>query len=393
MDNNEEKNVNQPGLLKRLVTAARSTDKKQRRAAGNIFYFLALVLALTLIARGTSGATLARVDITAPSRSSIVDAITGTATVSTRDTLDITAPEGLTITEIMTSAGQEVKYGDAIVRFDSGEIQEKLLRETASLDKMFFDLEKLERTEKTDAASLENAQRSLRRVQEDYTNTRQQGEADVAAARDALNTAINKEITQPDPNALDTARKNLLRNQEDYDNTAAQGEADIAAARAALETAKKGSVNYPDYTSVQNAQRSLQRTREDYNVVKAQGETDIAAAQEALDEDPENEVLQKALETAIKRAGDNLLAAKRKVEDAEASLSKAEQDYSKNADQSVESRQTEIDRAQTALDNALKKAEDNLLSARRRVEDAEASLSKAEQDFAKNSDQTTESEL
>jgi len=76
------------------------------------------------------------------------------------------------------------------------------------------------------------------------------------------------------------------------------------------------------------------------------------------------------------------------LEDAEASLSKAEQDFAKSSDQTVESRQSEIDKAQTALDNAIKKADENLLSARRRVEDAEVSLQKAQTDYSKSIQQT-----
>ena len=77
-------------VLNRLPALPRFSDPAQRRAGGHLIQFLAGLLALTLIARGTSGATLAKVDVSGPSRGEIVEAVTGNATVSARDTLDIT---------------------------------------------------------------------------------------------------------------------------------------------------------------------------------------------------------------------------------------------------------------------------------------------------------------
>jgi len=407
-------------IWERLPALPRSSDPAQRRAGGNLIKFMAALLALTLIARGTSGATLAKVTLETPSRSEIADAVTGNATVSARDSLDISAPEGLTIMEMLAGAGQTVKNGSPVARFDMDEVREKLAVETANLDKLLLDLDKLERNDAADATSLENAQRSLARAREDYNTTKAQGEADVVAAKETLDKAWAKLADDPDAAALDNARRSLMRAQEDYAAVNAQGMADVAIAQAALDEALRNRADPPDSTALDNAERSLRRAIEDYNNVKAQGDADIASARAALtnaqnnqnakyqewnnaaDEDKpaaeqaynaaraETERAQSALETAQSKAQDNLTSAGRKVEDAEASMAKAEQDYDKSSKQASDAIQTAIDKAWDALDSAKKKADDNLASSKRKVEDAEISLAKAEQDYDKSARQSAD---
>ena len=385
------------GILKRIGASVRAADRGQRRAAGNIFKFLALLLALTLIARGTSGATLAIVRVSNPSRGVISEAITGTATVSSKDDLDLTAPEGLTITEMMAGVGQSVKAGDAIASFDAEEVAEKHLREALSLEKMLADLEKLDRSETADASSVESAERSLRRAREDYSITRAQGEADIAAAQAALDEALSDDPGDADAAALQNAARTLQRAQEDYESTGLQGEADIASARADLEEAQYSDTAFVDHSSVLSAQRTLERAHEDYNTTRAQGVADVAAAWDNLDVleasgANEREINQAwaSIMSAQSRAHDNLVSAQRRIEDAETALERSEQDYNRSLQQAADAKQSEIDRAQAALLSAISRAEDNLLSARRRLEDAETSFEKAEQDHVRNSEQSLE---
>ena len=399
----------------------RFSDPAQRRAVGNIVKFVAALLVLTLIARGTSGATLPRVELSSPARSEIVDAITGTASVSSRDTLDVTAPQGLTIAEMPVAVGQNVKTGDPVAYFDADEVEEKLIRETASLDKLLLDLEKLERGENTDAASLESAQRSLQRARQDYYNTKTQGEADIAVARAALEEAWAKQAEDPDAAALDTARRNLQRVQDDYETTRINGENDIISAQKTLDEALRDSADTVDSTALDTAKRNLQRAKEDYEATRRQGETDVDAANTVLlaalekeeqkrlawleAEEEEKFAAEQAYRaaqndskkafndynSAWNRASDNLTSAQRRVEDAEASLLKAENDINKSSQSASDTKKSEIERAETALETAKTRANDNLLSAARRVEDAEVSLSKAENDYLRNSEQASDS--
>lgn len=396
------------------------TDPAQKRAAGNIVKFLAVLVVVTLIARGTSSATLAKVDVSTPSRGEIVESVTGTATVSVKDTLDITVPEGLTIEEMFVGAGQKINSGDAVAQFDMEEVAEMLTRETASLDKLLLDLEKLERTERTDSTSLENAKKNLQRAQEDYNDTKTANDEDVADAQSDLDEAIAAFADEVDTASLDNARRNLQRAQDDYDSVKAQGIADVAEANDALNEVKAEGAEAVDATALENAQRNLRRAQEDRDSTIADSDAEIWAAQDALSEaesdeyakykawktaDAADEAAAKqayisaqakteqawnTLSTVQSKADNNILNADRKVEDAVSSLEKAEKDYNKSVQQINDSFQSDVDKAVTALETAESKANDNLLSAQRKIEDAESSLAKAESDYYKNIEQASE---
>ena len=341
-------------LLARIPPFPKFSDPAQHRVGGYIVNFMVGLFVLTLIVRGTSAATLARVDIASPTRNEIVEAITGKASVSVCDTLDIFAPEGLTVEEIFVGQGQNVIVGDAVALFDMEEVQEKLIRENADLEKLQLDLKKLERAEDTDSASLESAQRSIIRAHEDYTTVKAQGEADIASAKEALENAWNKQSDDPGDLA-DTALQNLQRAGDDYDIVAAQGNSDIATAE------QEHLTSQADTDKAWNAYESaVTKAEQDY----------YSGSQQASD----------SIQSETDKAYDAL-------EEAEKT---AEQDYNNNSDQASDTLQSEIDKAQDAYTAAQKKAEENLLSAARRIEDAEAALAKAEQDFGKSVQQTVD---
>ncbi|MCL2153167.1 MAG: hypothetical protein FWH57_09475 [Oscillospiraceae bacterium] len=408
-------------VLKRLPALPRFEDKAQKRAGGNIIKFLAGLLALTLIARGTSGATLARVGVTAPQRNEIVESVTGKATVTSRDRIDVIAPEGLTIMEMLVGAGQSVEVGDAVALFDMEELGNKLIRESAALDKLRLDLDKLDRGDNNDSVSVENALRSLRRTQEDYNTTKAQGESDIKDASDALAEKWAEVLEDPDAGALENALRSLNRVKEDYNATLEQGIANVASAQTALSDAIAADDTEVDSNALDSAKRNRDRTRADYNDVKAQGDASVKTAKDALEsaalketemeaaweadktsaEAEENYLAAKAekeraqttLDATEKKAAEDLLSAARKLEDAETSYVQATENYEKNSDQAIDSRQNAIDRARDTLASEEKKAEENLLSAARRLEDAEISYASAKKDYDKNVEKASENKL
>jgi len=338
-------------IVNRLPALPRFSDRTQRRAGGNIVKFLAMLLVLTFIARGTSGATLARVSVTNPERGEITQAVAGSATVSARDTLDIYAPEGLMIVELPTGIGQSVSIGDIVARFDIQEVSEKLIRETAKLDKMLLDIETLERAETTDSNALDGARRNMARVNEDYNNTITQINADIASANEALDEAINKLAEDPDAEALESALRSLKRAQEDYNSTKSQGEADVSAAQAELNEAQRAPVEFVDQTSIDSARRNRTRAQEDFNSIKAQGESDVSSAQ------------------AVLANAQNLEKAKYSEWE-----SAADEDAAAVAWSSYLSAQADTAVAGAALAAAQKRFDDSHRNAQRMLEDAETSL-------------------
>ena len=380
-------------ISENLPALPRPKDNSQVRAGGNIVKFLAALLALTLIARGTSGATLARVEVSNLSRSEIVDAVSGSATVSARDSLEITAPEGLTITEVFVGQGESVEAGDAVALLDADEIRMKLARETASLGKLQLDLEKLEKAEAADSSAIETARRNLSRAQDDYDAVKAQGEADVAAATDNLGDLLAKADEDADDSPIETARRNLERARDDFETGKTRDEADVAAAQTALNKAENNWTDNVDMTAVNNASRNLSRERDSYNAVKAEGDKAVSDARAALDAAPDEEsaeIAQAALEEAIKKAASDLQAARNRVADAEATYSQALSNYNNSLDQASNSRQAAIDSARNSLESVKRKADDNRLSSMRRIEDAEIALAQAEQNYSKNAQQVSE---
>ena len=422
-----------------------NSDPQQRRSAGNIVKFLILLLVFTLIARGTSGATLARVDIETPIRSEIIDSISGIATVSTADTLDITAPSGLIITEMLIGAGQQIEPGDAIAVFNLNEVEERHARETASFERMALDLERLERGENIDASPVDSARRNLTRTQEDYQNTVRQGQEDISAARESLELLLSNDTavymlpvamrnyqraledlyavieqsqtdieTAQDVEVDDTTLQNAIRNHEraleDYNTTIAQGVTDILTAQENIVTAQEDLdellARHPrdmDRTAIDNAQRNLARARDDYNATVRQGEDNIRNAEIARDRAlevvvnisnapfpnhdalevawAEYDLAEAALTTARNVAESNRLPAARRVEDAQTSLQQAQQGFDDSTQAEIERAEAEVERTETNLETVQNRANDNATTAARRLQDAETNLEQAQRNF------------
>ncbi|MCL1884047.1 MAG: hypothetical protein FWF81_09890 [Defluviitaleaceae bacterium] len=375
----------------------------QRRYAGYIFKFLAILLALTLIARGTSGVTLARVVLETPMRSQIIDAISGSAIVQAVDYIEITLPTDLEASEIKVNVGQNIETGDAIAAFDLTKLEEIRLRETAVLDRMVLDLEIMNRGE-----NIDTAQRNLRRAQEDYENIVAQGEADIIEAMEAtpstlrtyeralqdLNAAkaqgeadiaaAELALSEAESNdtAIQTAMRNHQRALEDYYATREQSESDIQSAESALAEIQNRRTRDSYRTAIETARRNLERARADYNTTRQQTEEAIWAAERALmtawSTYPHDATAAfAALTQAQNNANTMRTNAARQVEDAEANLAQAQQNFDN-------SNNDELENAENALQTAKTRAENNLLSAMRILEDAEVNLSQAHENFENN---------
>ncbi|MCL2377513.1 MAG: hypothetical protein FWC77_00145 [Defluviitaleaceae bacterium] len=375
-----------------LLAHIKSSDPAQRRSAGRIFKFLALLVAFTIIARGASGTTLARVVIAAPDRSEIIDSISGTATVSSTDTHEIVVPELLTIAEMLVGIGQYVQAGDAIAIFEMEDLEQRRIREGASLSRLNLDLEQLIREENIDASSLETAERNLNRAREDYNATVQQGQADIENARAELEFLMDAAYAEG--YILPAAVRSHRRALEDYFATLAQGDANIAAAEENLRM-----VNVSD-TALQAALRSHERALEDYETAVAQNEAAIAAAEENLAElragrpTDHNRTALETAERAYRRAKDDYASLRGQagsaIDAAIQSLNNALATYQSIASlpdpnpQALESARAAVEQAISLLTAAQNNAQNEapaLLQAARRVEDEASRLAQAQRDF------------
>jgi len=420
-------------MFKKILNKIKTSDQGQRRAAGRIAKFLAFMLVLTFVSRGTAGATMPRVDIATPSRSEIIDAVSGMATVSSTDIIYVDVPSGLRIAEVLAATGSMVYAGDPIVQFDFDSLYEAYVREYANLTRMRMDYERMERGEHLDTASILNAQNSLNRAREDYNATRRAGETEVAAAQSELDallfrgaddqpvsgaapsqiraheravqdylaaraqadadlTAAHEAFTHAlnDDAALQNALRNHERAREDFEQTYNQGNENIAAAQAVLAELNARRPADVNTAALDNARTARDRARDDYNAVRRDTQTATENAQHVLfiawnnfhaaSSDPaadltalmaEIERAQAALTQAEQSAAQTMLAATRRLEDAEASFAQAQRNQNQATD-------NELEQAQNALENAQAAAANNLTAAQRRLEDAEVALENAQ---------------
>jgi multidrug efflux pump subunit AcrA (membrane-fusion protein) len=254
----------------------RSSNNPQKRAGMNIIKFVAILVILTIVARGVSGATLPTVSTASPSRGEIIQAVSGNAVVSSTDTVGIYAPEGLRIQEMLTGAGQTVDVNEPVALLDIDEIVNKLIRETASLDKMLFDLDALENVDTVDSTNLNNQQRYLNRAHEDYNLTKLQANTDIAAAQSTLDEALrvqadylekSHQYTPDNPAiSLEGEATNIITNEPDPDITR-ENQAAVNRARDALAAAQRKAENDLLHATrrIEDTQASVQSASQDYS--------------------------------------------------------------------------------------------------------------------------------
>ena len=120
-------------LAERIAPAWRSAAPQQRRRAGNIARFFAVLLVLTLVARGTAGATMPVVTVQAPSSGSVSQSIEATGTVGYTGGTPFTLPAGLLVTGVPVQQGQQVTAGDVLATFDEAELGRARRRQTRAV--------------------------------------------------------------------------------------------------------------------------------------------------------------------------------------------------------------------------------------------------------------------
>ncbi|WP_099204343.1 HlyD family efflux transporter periplasmic adaptor subunit [Scatolibacter rhodanostii] len=260
------------------------TDENQRRAGKHIVVFFAVMLILTVAARGISGATYARVQTEKPSRAEIVEAISATANVKASDSIDITMPEGLTVSRLLATVGQSVKAGDSLLEVDTKTLTEKLDELKSQLSSKEIDLNESKLPAVESESQVEMAQKALSRLQEDYQSVKnsaaqtvQQAQtaldnanAELAAAREAWQQAQNRVVeaaaesknqsaptSSPDDTSIPEETSSPVENMAGYEEAIRQAEQAVVGAEQALTGAKEQSQE-----QIKSADRQIEDARQ-----------------------------------------------------------------------------------------------------------------------------------
>ena len=258
-------------LRKFLHRKKRAASAANSKAVRYTLRFFAVMLILTLLARGTSGVNMPRVKLQSPTSGVILQQTTVPASITARQGEDVPLPADVTVEYLAVSKGQSLKKGDVILQLDREELADTLAAAKVQLSQQQAQYASLTASHPVDASGVSGAQTALTQAQQDYE-------------RAALRAQI----------AVDDASVQQQKAQREYD-TATQ----------TLDT-------------LQNQAQTM-ATPEQAQVDQAQQQVDAAAA--AL------EAAERALRDAKLSQEDALLSAQRTVDNAETALAQAGSSY------------------------------------------------------------------
>ncbi|MBQ9166103.1 MAG: hypothetical protein IJX71_04180, partial [Oscillospiraceae bacterium] len=193
-------------MPKRLAPEGGQTENgTQTRAAGRIVTFFLAMLALTLFARGMSGAALTQVGVCYPNDSTVTEVLTFAGVLESQTVEVLEVPEGLRIGKILVTEGQNVKAGESLLELEANSVAQALTVAQGELDKLKLQMETYQTPEEADDGAVRSAQTSYDRSVEDQ----KESQSDL---NDTVNQA-QKELERAEK-ALSTQKENLSRLQE-----------------------------------------------------------------------------------------------------------------------------------------------------------------------------------
>lgn len=215
-------------LAEKIAPVWRNLDPQQHRRAGSIARFFAVLLVLTLVARGTSGATMPVVTVQTPSSGSVSQSVEATGTVGYTGGTPFTVPAGLLVTGVPVQQGQQVTAGDVLATFDKAELGRAIDAKRAQLQQLQTQAAQQAKGDTADPYAAQLAQQQLQRAYQDTQNTWADGQEEVDRARQKRSEAAQ---------AVEAARNAPLDPALPGDQAEAQKQAEVEAATAALEAA------------------------------------------------------------------------------------------------------------------------------------------------------------
>lgn len=242
-------------LVQDIPELIRQSDPRQVCRLGNIAKFFGVLLVITLIARGTAGATMPTVTLETPSSGSVEQRLQLGGTVSYAGGEPFTLPSGLLVTGVPVQVGQTVKAGDVLATFDPEELERAVASKRAELQQVQVQAAQQAEENTADPYSAQLAQEQLERAYEQTHNTYAEGQKNVEKAQQKRDEAAQ---------ALENVRNGPLNDGLAAPEAEAQKQANIQAATQALEAAEE-------------ALEQAKKAAEDAN------EAAIAAAQSAED--------------------------------------------------------------------------------------------------------------
>lgn len=324
--------------VKKTAPAQEQPELGRWRAAGRIVTFFLAMLALTLFARGMSGAALTTVSTVHPSRGTVTESLTFSGQLESQTVEVLTLPGGLTVQTVFVTQGQEVKTGDILLQVELEGIQQALIQAQGELDKLRLQLAEYEKVQEADSSGLASAQTSYQRVQEDYQSSLSDQDKQISRAKETLS----------------------------------QANAALSSTKSRLETLKQ------EKTALEQALQVLRDTVDTLTtqLEEAQAEPDLPEGEvdEPSSGSPAADEAISTLQTQLSEQTEALSAKEQALEALEADIASAEAE--------VESAQNQVDAAKDALEDVQDTASDSKRSGQRSLEDARQALEEAQADYS-----------
>lgn len=213
-----------------VAALLRQSDPQQLHRFGNIVRFFAVLLVITLIARGTAGATMPVVTLQAPSSGTVSQNVMMNGTISYAGGTPFTLPSGLLVTSVPVKVGQTIKAGDILATFDEEELKRAVASKQAELQQVEVQAAQQAEGDSADSYSAQLAQEQLERAYVETQKTYEEGMESVERMRLKRNEAAQD---------LENARNAPLDDTLPKSEAEAQKQANIDAATAALEAAEE----------------------------------------------------------------------------------------------------------------------------------------------------------
>lgn len=273
--------------IRTAFAAWKNSDPKQAGRLGTVVRFFAVMLILTLTARGIAGASMPKVTLGQASAGSITQSSTASGTISVQGGTPLTVPEGLLVAQVTATTGQTLSKGDAIARFDEVSLAQALATKQAQVQQLEVSARQLSDPEEADGFALQQAQQQLERAYSDAQKTWQDGENAIEKARqqrDAAQNALNALQNQPvaTPESAEAERQQKIAEAKAALDAA---ESALAAAQESATAANKAAEDTAQsYEDARNsAAHNYNQSSEDIEKTNASNQAQAAVTQAQLD--------------------------------------------------------------------------------------------------------------
>lgn len=300
-------------ITTRLRSILVGSEQSDWRSGIDILRFLAIMLILTILVRGTSSVTMPVVTVTTPYQGTVSHSFTMSGEVSVETGTPLTIPEGLLVEQVLVQAGDKVTTGQPLAIVSMEDIEDALAENQASLQDLRVQASQLLEGNSADPFQYQQAQQQLDRAYDNYNKTVNESEQDIAeaeeeleAARQNLEAVQSKEPLTPADSSVQSMatpeQAQISSNYEAWESELEAAKSSVQQAEDNLDATKEAASNSQSAAlsaaqSAEDSRNSAQHSYEkDSETIADTNQADRASAQTLLAQISEKEKLVTRLE-------------------------------------------------------------------------------------------------